>query len=178
MRTHTSALDLYNAQVKSFQASARSARFQWRQIPEGGYRDLKELTSGGISSKTLARMGHPYARLKGKASAGRRGVSKSYIKKAGLKASSGLAPLLPINRQSERLHRSVTLWHRSSRYVLEESVGFNAQKAGRSMYAVRPTGTRYVVPRGIWVELRKRGMVRNRSFRDVFLKTQQQAFAS
>jgi hypothetical protein len=166
----SSALELYRHQVKAFEATTGTARQVWRQIPEGGYRDLKELTSGGISSRELARRGHPYARL----GSGRRGTSKSYAKRFG----RGEAPLLPINNQTARLNRSVTLYRRSSAYTLEESVGFDSAKAGPSIYAVSPQGTRYVVPRGIWVELNKRGRARAKAFNDVFPNLQRRAFST
>ena len=183
MRTHTSALDLYKAQVASFRQTTASARAAWRQIPEGAYRDFKELTSGGVSSRELRRMGHPYARSRGTGRTkdprnSRRGVSKSYIRNKGLKTSKGLAPLLPINRQSSALYNSITLWHRSIGYSLEASVGFDAGKAGRSIYGAMPRGTKYVVPRGLWPQIRKRGMARNRAYRDVYLRGQKAAFAS
>lgn len=173
MPQFTSALDLYRHQVAAFQRTNASARQAWRQIPEGGYRDLKELTSGGISSATLRRMGHPYARgLRGV----RRGISSAYQRRNNLRSAKGVAPLLPINRQQGRLNAAVTLWHRSTPYRLEESVGFDSGKAGPSIYAVNPRGTRYVVPRGIWIELRRRGMARQKAFGDVFPDLQRKAF--
>lgn len=171
MRVHSTALQLYDAQVASFKKSTGTARQAWRQIPEAGFRDLKEMTSGTISSRTLRQMGRPYARNKGGTP---RGVSKSYVRRNG----KAKAPLLPVNQQSRRLNSSVTLWHRSTAYTLEESVGFDSAKAGRSMYAVLPRGTRYVVPRGIWVELAKRGRARLRAFRDYYIRSQRAAFAA
>jgi hypothetical protein len=166
--TYTSPLAFYKKQKRALEESVgRTPKQLWRQIPEGAFRDFKELTSGGVSSRQLAAMGHPYARV---GNGARRGPSKAYVK--------GAAPLLPINKQSSRLNSSVRLYHRSTRYTLEESVGFDAAKAGRSINAVAPKGTRYVVPRGIWGEIRTRGMARQKAFQDVFFKSQRQAFSN
>lgn len=180
MPQFTSGLDLYRHQKAAFERAAGSARQVWRQIPEGGYRDLKELTSGGLSSATLRRMGHPY----GKSNRFNGGKSAEFVargSKLRVKINGRSvrlkAPLLPINRQSGRLQGSVTLWHRSDAYSLEASVGFDAGKAGKSILTVRPGGTRYVVPRGIWVELRRRGRARNKAFMDTFPTLQHSAFA-
>jgi hypothetical protein len=179
MPTFSTPLALYRHQKTAFQYGMGTARQQWRQIPEGGYRDLKEFTSGSISSATLREAGYPYARRAD--SAGNRlgtarGASKSYAKR-NPRSTKGFAPLLPINRQTSALHNSVTLWHRSSAFTLESSVGFDKGKAGKSLYAVAPKGTRHVVPRGLWVQVRTRGMARNRAYRDVFFKGQRAAFS-
>ena len=174
MPTFTNPLDLYDHQKAAFASTIRTAKQAYRQIGEGTFKDYRELTSGGLSSATLRSMGHPYARSGNIA----RGQSKDYLSRKGLTTPKGVAPLLPINRQSGRLQRSIRIVHRSSRYAAEDSVFFDPQIAGNSLWAISPAGTRYVVARGLQVEASKRARIRVRAFRDVFYQGQEAAFNS
>lgn len=177
MPTWNSYLDLYDHQKAAFEAVNRSARQTYRQLGEGAFKDLRELTGGSIDQKTLRRMGSPYARG-GPGAVVARGVSKGYAQKQNLKSTKGLAPLLPINRQSGRLQQSIRIVHRSMAYAIEDSVFFDPGVAGSSLWAVSPNGTSKVVPRGLWVEVRKRAAIRQRAFRDVFYSAQADTFRS
>lgn len=183
-RNHTTALALYHDQVRSFQRVGADARTAWRALPVGAFRDMKEWTDGGISSERLAEMGHPYARgaridAKGRYRdyKGGRGVSRTYLKKQGIKKRKGIAPLLPINRQSSRLHKSIDIKNGPNQPGLHiEDVGFDARRAGRSIYAVQPKGTFRVVPRGIWGANVSAWRRRNKAFLDTYKRKQRAAF--
>lgn len=176
MPTFVSPLDLYRHQKAAFDTTERTSKQAYRQIGEGAFRDLRELTSGEISTAELRSMGHPFARQ----GASRRGASKSYISRKSIaaKAIKDLAPLLPINRQSGRLQRSIKLIHRSNRYTAEDSVYFDPLIAGFSIYSIKPDGTNKVVPRGLQAEARTRSMARLKAYQDVFFQGQRQAFAT
>jgi hypothetical protein len=145
MAEFTSTIALYRHQAAGFKASQAAARKLWRRIPEAAYRDLKELTSGSAP----------------------RSQGKRYVKSTGV-------PRLPLNRRTGRLHGSVTLWSRETASGLEVSVGFDASKAGRSLYAVLPSRDR----RGLWAEVSRRGRMRVRDYASVFIRSQRAAFSA
>jgi hypothetical protein len=101
------------------------------------------LTSGGITTKELARKGHPYARRL----VGRR--------KKGGKFSG--APNLPINRQEGVLQRSIRL---PRRYKGPKGqiydLFFDPAAARARLYVVSPGGTSRMRSRGFWREMTKR----------------------
>lgn len=174
-------LAYYDSLVRRFKRLGDDIQAAYQVLPEEGRNDLLQLTSGHVSSKTLAKMGHPYARKTAASAIGatkdpaRRGVSKGYAKRNALKGKAlrAAAPLLPINRQKGKLTRSVKITRRpAAGKGLRYSVGFDRAKAKGSIYAVLPDGTRKVVPRGLWTEKRRRWRIRNRAFRDVFVRTQ------
>lgn len=180
-------LAYYDSLVRRFERLGDDVKTAYRMLPEGGRDDLLQLTSGHIPSKTLDAMGGPYARKTAAAAIGatktpaRRGVSKDYARRNALKGKAlrAAAPLLPINRQKGNLTRSITINRRASVGAgLRYHVGFNRAKAKGSIYAVLPDGTRKVVPRGLWTEKRRRWRIRNRAFRDVFVRTQRAAMSA
>ena len=72
----------------------------------------------------------------------------------------GKHPRLPINKQTGRLHFAVRISkHRSTRRQFFD-IGPSA-RAGRSMWVLKPGGTRYMVARGFWRETRRRWRARN-----------------
>ena len=102
--------------------------------------DAKELVSGKVSKSTLRRLGHPF----GKTAGGRK---------------RGKLPLLPINVQTGRLKRSLErrkISSHSSDRVYD--IGFDAPYA---KYVLAIGGTKRMVSRGYWREVKKRWKKRN-----------------
>lgn len=91
------------------------------------------LTSGTVSSATLAEMGHPFGRNPAK---GRRKGSMR-----------GNLPRLPINRQTGALQKSLRIIPTPSGWRLQFT-------APHSPFILAPGGTRKMVARGFWSALR------------------------
>lgn len=174
MPQYPTVLQFYDAFRAAVESTDRTRRQTYRKLGEAYFADLRELTSGPISSAELAKMGHPYAKMGGVA----RGPSKDYLKSTGAKKAYGVAPLLPINRQSGALQRSIRLVHRGDRYGVEDSVFFDPSVAGNSLWAISPTGTSKVVARGLQVETDRRNRARLRAFDDVFTRIEDDAFSA
>jgi hypothetical protein len=89
-----------------------------------------KLTSGTVSTAQLRAMGHPFARR-----------------------HPGSLARLPINRQSGGLQRSIRIMPRT---VAGEE-GFQLQfTSPHSKYVLRRMGTRKMVARGFWSEMKRR----------------------
>jgi hypothetical protein len=133
--------------------------------------DLKELTAGDIPAAFIDKY-NPFARGKSPSanfarggSVQRRRVSQSAAMKA---IGRRTVPLLPINKRSGRLHRSVMLRKKGSanvRFGARESysviVGTNLPY---TQFIFSPYGTRFMVGRGILDEVDKRMRTRFAAF--------------
>lgn len=141
MATHTTSASLLMAQTRRFAAMQGDAESLLRKVAQEGLADCYRDTSGGISSKTLRRLGHPYARR----------ASLSVAKHRGVK---GIAPLLPINVQSGRLRRSFDL-RKAGRW--DWSIW---NKAPYARWVLLDGGTRTTVGRGFQDRQVRRGKAR------------------
>ncbi len=99
-------------------------------------KEALRLTSGAVSSETLAKMGHPYGRRRG--GAGRRGKQRGSLAR------------LPINRQSGGLQKSLRVFRRKS----AQGVTWRLQFTSPSAAVLTPGGTAKMVARGFWRALK------------------------
>lgn len=146
-------------------------------IAHDGEQDFKDATSGTVTSKQLAAMGHPFGRLSsGNPFTGGRGIAankRGAFKGAGLKGqvtSKGVIRPLPINRQSGRLHAGITLQGpigKRREYRLFST-------APHARFVLNPGGTRFMIGRGLLGPngfLRKRHKARLAALVDVVRAT-------
>ena len=108
-------------------------------------KEAQALTKGGVKQSVLTAAGHPFRknRLRGIAS------------KIGGKGRSLMAsfPLVPINIQTGKLHRSWRIFTRRG----GDTVVYRLQNlAKHGKFVLRPGGTKHMTDRGFWAELQRR----------------------
>jgi hypothetical protein len=109
-------------------ALRRSLRLTLHSSVDASRADALKLTSGNLSTAQLRAMGHPYAR----------------------RHRNTLIPPLPINRQTGRLQASLRVFRRGEDRA---QLQFTAPHA---RFVLAPQGTARMLPRGLWMELRRR----------------------
>lgn len=133
MATFNDPKALAASQARRFAQVRRSMTVMHADMVQDMAKEAETLTSG-----------HPFSR--------RRARSRGGIRKA--LASAGIAKL-PINRQTGRLQRSLR--------VMRDGEGWRIQfVAPHAKFVLAPGGTRKMVARGFWPEMRKRFKPRNR----------------
>lgn len=183
MGTHRSWSSLYKAQVRRFERTVLAIDNVTKILAEEGEKDLRASTSGGIKSKELARMGHPYGRgaaaaanLVNAGNVGRRGT----VKKRHRVKTRAKAPLRPINKQSHKLYNSIKKPSKVKKATYDVGIGAGVKYA---RYILHPAGTKYMVGRGVmgWREINKafpmgevekRHRIRIKAYRDVVRRAQ------
>ena len=172
MGRYSNPVALHDAQVARFARLDMDARRGHQDLAIQGLADMVQLTGGRLSKRDLRRMGGPYARgssdPKSALFSKARGSTRRIVAK-GRKVRQP-APLLPINAQSNRLRRSMRLT-RVSGGTQAFAVGPDAS-AGRSINVLKPGGTKNMVARGFWEEVRKRWKARNAAFVEHFIRDQ------
>lgn len=179
MAYHTTPASLAMRQRSRFEAVIGKMESLHREVAMAGREDFEDFTDGGLSTRTLRRMGHPYARSGGAVPGASRGIVGDHkrFKGSGLNGQvkrSGMVALLPINRQSGRLRRSITLSGpkgKSHEYSL-----FAA--AAHARYVLSLTGTKHMKERGLLGPtgpLRKRHKARMHTIKDIVSKAQHKA---
>jgi len=144
MATYRDPKALAISQARRFDQVRRSFTVMHADMVQDMAKEAETLTSGTTSTAQLREMGHPFSR--------RRARSRGGIRKA--LASAGIAKL-PINRQTGRLQRSLR--------VMRDGEGWRIQfVAPHAKFVLAPGGTRKMVARGFWPEMRKRFKPRNR----------------
>lgn len=129
-----------------------------KELATQGREDFHDQTGGQVKSKTLAAMGHPFGRM---ATGGMRNITKGRagsFSDAGLKGQvtkKGVVRPLPINVQTGRLRRAITLQGPSGRLKVYKLYS----AAPHAKYVLSPTGTRKMIARGL---LGPRGLLRKR----------------
>ncbi len=174
MGVYTTPTQLRVAQRKRFAAVVRDINKVHTIIAHDGEQDFKDATTGGVKSKTLAAMGHPFGRLAGGNSGGRgiKGGGKRFkgAGMAGQITAKGVIRPLPINKQTGRLHAGITLQGpigRRKEYRLFSSAPY-------AQFVLRPGGTRFMIGRGLLGAngfLRKRHKARLAALVDVVRAT-------
>ncbi len=176
MGVFTTPTQLRVRQRARFEQVKRDIKKVHRIMAEDGETDFHDATDGKIKSKQLAAMGHPFGRLSsGDPRTGGRGAKdgRKFIG-AGIKGQvtrKGVVRPLPINEQTGRLKRGITLTGplggRRSEYRLFTTVPY-------AKYVLRPGGTRKMVDRGLLGPrgfLRKRHKARIAAYIDVVRKS-------
>jgi hypothetical protein len=171
MAVRRTPLQSYNATVAKFRKLDMSMASAAGEIRRDLARDLVGFVSGASPTgkarlKWLRAQGYPYGRGSGAA------TSTSTGRKRGA-GQKGTAPTLPIGEISGRLKKAayVTLTTKDLSYKL--TAGFN-RRAGKSIYAVLPGGTRKMVSRDLWAKGEKgavgqRVKIYRKAFRDVYI---------
>lgn len=156
-RQFTKPIDLYKHQVARFERMNQTMREMHREISEAGGQDGQELTQGTVSTAQLRKMGHPFGRGVG-------GSNGRY--RPGLKR--GRLGSLPINRQTGGLQRRLRLRRgRGGIQTFELTPGVH-----RGNWVLNPDGTRRMVGRGFWLEIKKRWRARNKALLDTARRRQ------
>lgn len=146
MGIYTKPIDLMRAQEARFRKTMMTAEQMFILNVRSAEGDLEEVTSGTLTKKDLARLGHPFGRgssaAKSTAKGAMRGASKARRTRVGI---TGVVPLLPINKQSGKLRRG-SFMRRTSSAPLTFVVGSDAPYA---KYIFSPVGTKKMVGRGV-----------------------------
>jgi len=167
MGTYHSPQALAAAQKRKFDACIKSLKVEHWELGKTMAYEAAMLSSGGTSSAELARMGHPFGRGRGRrnimvgakafvttgkngAKMTMKGGTRHRVNLSGSNAMS--APLLPINVQTGRLLRGWRLMPRQSRAM---QVLILQNVSPESKFVLRPGGTKNMVDRGFWKELKK-----------------------
>jgi len=161
MGKYTSGKALADAQKRKFGLITKAWRVQHKKTAYSLSREFLALTSGTVSSKELARRGHPFGRRRGRITL--TAVNTMNGRKVKYRAhktkSITPTPLLPINRQSGRLQRSL-------RIIPEGGVGLQSFRiqftAPHAKFVLAKGGTKRMVARGFQTEMRKRFATLNR----------------
>lgn len=144
MATHKSATALKIAQAKRFANFVGDIHEAHKALVEAAHDDAQELTSGTVTAKQLRREGHPFGR------------SFSGTQRGGNARGRRRRPRLPINRQTGHLQRS--------RYLSGPTGGNKRYRLGHNApharFVLRPGGTRFMVDRGYFAEIRSRHRAR------------------
>jgi hypothetical protein len=118
------------------------------QLANLGKKEFKNQTLGPLSSKTLRRMGHPYAKLGVSVSGAARGITSKKKYQSSLKGQvkrNGMVSRLPINKQSGRLNAAIRLSGPSG----PQNTYKLASYAPHAGFALKVGGTKHVVDRGL-----------------------------
>lgn len=145
MGTFTSAVQLRLRQQERFKDVRLDTRKALGILATDLKQDFQDLTRGQLSEKQLRRVGHPYARrarvLNIQKLAGARGQREG--KKTQVSAR-GRIPDLPINKQTGKLHRGITLTSKAGGMVYDL---YSVAPHARFVLAVN--GTTHMRPRGL-----------------------------
>lgn len=175
MGTFTNASQLAKRQSARFASVTLTMGEAHKELAKGGQSDFLSQTVGTLSEKQLRQIGHPYARsarvlsidkLKGYKGLeenevqfdrdGVRMTGKRGTKRKTQVSAKGRVSDLPINRQTGKLRRGVTLLKRVTgghpTYDLYTGVTY-------AKYVLALDGTRYMRPRGL---LGPNGLLRRR----------------
>lgn len=142
MATFRSGKALLQHQERRHRLVFRLMREEHEAMVDDVREDAFDLTSGNVSTKQLRRKGHPFAR------------SRSLVRTTGKGGRRSPVPKLPINRQTGRLRRSLTVHKRYDGPRGQVIVLYFAAPHARFVLALG--GTRRMVARGFWRELMKR----------------------
>lgn len=143
-----SPLALYKHTLKELEAEKKSGEKMHRHIAESGELDYLDLTKGRLSPKQTR--------------------GKFARRKSGRRRGGGSVPLLPINRVTGRLARSIRIVEVPGKHQAFH-VG-PSKAAGRSMFVMLPAGTRFMVARGIYAVIEARWKARNKALLDTLRK--------
>lgn len=142
---------LAERQKRRAQMGVRLMREAALSMLRDSVQDAHRLSSGGIKTKDLRRMGHPYGR---RAATERQRVKGTWGRQRAIKGTRERLPPLPINVQTGRLKQSIrtavteTQRGAGERVVLWRVV-YDEGLAPYGKFIARPGGTRTMVARPI-----------------------------
>lgn len=161
MGVYRSPAALLRAQADRFRKFEGTQIELHEEMVKAGVGDHLRLTSGRVSTAQLRMMGHPF----GRGAAGGRGMvkgnlanvrSKGRTWRTGQVSARGVIAPLPINKQTGGLRRSLKVSGPSGS-ERKYSVGFTAPYAA---LVLAPAGTKKMIDRGFYQEVRKSNMAR------------------
>lgn len=160
MAVYTNAKALAAGQSRKFGLVVTAWRVEHRKLAYKIADEHLNLTGGSTSSKELARRGYPFGRRRGRITITLHSHGGRRERFRASKVRSVIpTPLLPINRQSGRLQRSL-------RIIPEGGIGLQSFRiqftAPHAPYVLAPGGTKRMVARGFRTEMRRRFAILNR----------------
>lgn len=135
MAVFTNAHDLARHQRLRARRVQRSLQVTQAEVVAEIKQKARQLVSGTVSSRELARLGHPFARRS--RTAGGRGRARGSLAR------------LPINVQSGQLRESLRVFRRAR----AGGTAFQLQFTSPHAIVLLPGGTRQMVARGFWTAL-------------------------
>ena len=153
MATFTSAITLAASQKRRTGLVVAAVRLEHKKLAQRMADRMIDLASGTISSAELASRGHPFGRKKGRITLSlySQGMQKQRYRAHKTRPVTP-TPLLPINRQSGRLIRSL-------RIIPEHYTGGQSYRvqftAPHAKFVLAAGGTKSMVARGYRTEIRK-----------------------
>jgi len=167
MGKYSNPLDLYKAQQRYFNVMAENHFKGHENLAIQGLGDARRLTSGNLTPDqtkgAFARVGFIQGSSPANYAGRRRTLSKPTLKSRGLTTNP---PLLPINRQSGQLMKSFKIRKVRSRYT--QKIDLYQENPGGGIYTLTLGGTRKMVARGFFPEIKKRWKARNKAFLDYY----------
>lgn len=185
MGIYTTPTQLRVAQRRRFDRVLGDMQAVHREMATGGFKDFLQATSGRISTKQLALMGHPFAvntfisarSARARWRAGEMVAMGLSSARKGQISKRGMVRDLPINKQSGELRRGIKLQGPSG-----PGSDFRLfSDAPHAKYVLRPRGTSTMRGRGLlgpdapsggYGLLRKRHTARSAALVDVVRKSQ------
>lgn len=108
------------------------AKVLHKEMAKESYQDLRSLIQGSITKRQLRQMGHPFAKVRVKEATGRKVL--------------GVAPILPINKQSGRLFGG--LFFNQIRHGDNQAFE-HGSSASHAKYIFDPRGTKKMIGRDL-----------------------------
>lgn len=177
MSVYQRPADLTRAQQRRFDAMHLTHLKAHEELVGQGQNDHNAFTGGGLSSKALRQMGHPFAR-EGSAARGikdpaKQAKFKGYGRRYTFQATNkqgkvvtqsqsqvrakGRVNPLPINKQTGDLRRSFF----RTKYGGRDNVVWMGFRSKHAKYVLSPTGTKHMIYRGFYSKSRNTTSVRD-----------------
>jgi hypothetical protein len=148
-RVYSKPIDLFIAQKALFEGMDKDIKLRHKDIAQASRTDAMDITAGTTKTWQLREENHPYSRA----------ISNA-------RGSRGLRRGLPINEQSGALRRAI----RFRKIVAVSNIPRYELyvKRIKSAWVLNPSGTRKMIGRGFWKEIKKRWFARNKALKDFF----------
>lgn len=152
MATFASARSLAASQSKRFGLVSRAIRVEHKKLVHTVADRMVDMASGRISTKELARRGHPFGRKKGRITMTVKSAATANQRFRAHKTRPVVpTPLMPINRQSGELIRSLRIIPEHGGAQQSYRVQFTSPHA----VVLSPGGTKNMVARGYWPAVKR-----------------------
>ena len=155
MGTHTKPLDFYKAVTARLDGAVFDGKKAHAWMAGEGLKDAQEQTSGSLTPKqTEGAFARGTSPSDSTPTGRRRELTPKQLKARGLTKK---VPLLPINKQSGRLHGSFKLTKKREN---PQTFELDQTDPGGGIYTLYPGGTRKMVGRGFWHLIKQRARAR------------------